>query len=106
MVDELLSGWLDATMANARGKNFGPPMTLANMRQNGVRAVAATCEAGGHAADVNVDALAETIVVPEIGRRLRCSQCAAGAGSIRGQHGMQPATRGAGDFFRYRAGSL
>jgi hypothetical protein len=87
-------------MANARGKNFGPPMTLANVRQNGVRAVAATCEAGGHAADVNVDALAETIVMPEVGRRLPCSQCAAGAGSIRGQHGVQAATCGAGDFFR------
>jgi hypothetical protein len=62
-------------MARARGKNFGPPMTLANMRKNGVRAVIARCEACGHAADVNVDALAETIVVPEVGRRLRCSGC-------------------------------
>jgi hypothetical protein len=35
----------------------GPPMTLANMRQNGVRAVTATCEACGREADVNVDAL-------------------------------------------------
>ena len=33
-------------------------MTLADMRQNGV---IATCEACGHAADVYVDALAETI---------------------------------------------
>jgi hypothetical protein len=38
-------------------KNFGPPMTLANMRSNSVRAVIATCEACGHKADVNVDAL-------------------------------------------------
>jgi hypothetical protein len=30
-----------AFMAKARGKNFGPPMTLANMRLNGVRAVTA-----------------------------------------------------------------
>lgn len=58
-----------------RGKNFGPPMTLANMRQNGVRAIAATCEACGHKADVNVDALGETIAVPKVGQRLRCSQC-------------------------------
>ena len=36
---------------------FGPPMTLANMRLNGVRAVIATCEACRHKADVNVDAL-------------------------------------------------
>jgi len=50
-------------------------MTLANMRQNGVRAVAARCEACGHEAVLNVDALAETITVPEVGRRFRCSQC-------------------------------
>jgi hypothetical protein len=50
-------------------------MTLANMRQNGVRAVIARCEACGHAVDVNVDALAETVIVPEVGRRLRCTAC-------------------------------
>lgn len=32
-------------------------------------------KACGHKADVNVDALPETIVVPAAGRRLRCSQC-------------------------------
>jgi hypothetical protein len=32
-------------------------MTSGNMRQNGVRAVIATCQACGHKADVNVDAL-------------------------------------------------
>ncbi len=42
----------------------GPPMTLANMRQNGVHAVTATCEACGHKADVNVDALPESLTVP------------------------------------------
>jgi hypothetical protein len=57
-----------------RGKR-GPPMTLGNMRQNSVRSVIATCQICGHKADVNVDALPETIIVPEIGRRLRCSQC-------------------------------
>jgi len=62
-------------MANPRGNNFGPPMTLANMRQNGVRAVIARCEACGHGADVNVDTLAETLVVPKVGQLLRCSQC-------------------------------
>ena len=35
-------------------------MTLANMRVNGVRAVIASCESCGRAADVNVDSLAET----------------------------------------------
>jgi len=44
--------------------NLGPPMTLANMRENGVRAVTATCEACRREADVNVDALPETVTVP------------------------------------------
>ena len=38
-------------------------MTLANMRQNGVRAVTATCEACKREAEVNVDALPETMTV-------------------------------------------
>ena len=50
-------------------------MTLANMRQNGVHAVTATCEDCGHKADVVVDQLPDSIAVPEAGRRLRCSQC-------------------------------
>jgi hypothetical protein len=50
-------------------------MTLTNMRANGVRAVIATCEACGHKAGVNVDALLENVFVPEAGRRLRLSAC-------------------------------
>jgi hypothetical protein len=46
----------------------GPPMTLGNMRRNGVRALIATCQACGHKADVNVDVLAATIFDPEAGR--------------------------------------
>jgi hypothetical protein len=57
-------------MASPRGKNFGPPMTLANMRQNGVHALIARCEACGHVADVNVDPLAGTIIVPGGGAAL------------------------------------
>jgi hypothetical protein len=53
----------------------GPPMTLANMRANGVRAVTATCANCGRSADVNVDALPENVHVPEAGQRLRCSAC-------------------------------
>jgi hypothetical protein len=55
--------------------NFGPPMTLANMRENGVRAVTATCGACGHKADVNVDALPDSVTVPKAARCLRCSAC-------------------------------
>jgi hypothetical protein len=51
------------------------PMTLANMRLNGVRMVTASCANCGRSADVNVDLLSETLTVPETGRRLCCSQC-------------------------------
>jgi DNA-directed RNA polymerase subunit RPC12/RpoP len=50
-------------------------MTLANMRLNGVHAVTARCEACGREAEVNVDALPETMTVPKAGMRLRCSGC-------------------------------
>jgi DNA-directed RNA polymerase subunit RPC12/RpoP len=50
-------------------------MTLANMRENGVHAVTATCEDCGHKADVVVDKLSDTVALPEAGRQLRCSHC-------------------------------
>lgn len=51
------------------------PMTLANMRRNGVRAVIAECRDCRHKADVIVDHLAAEIAVPDVGRRMRCSKC-------------------------------
>jgi hypothetical protein len=53
----------------------GPPMTLQNMRENGVRAVIAACECCNRSANVNVVALPETAYVPHVGQGLRCSQC-------------------------------
>ena len=53
------------------------PMSLANMRQNGVRAVIATCLACGHKADVVVDKLPDAVFVPDVGKRMRCSVCEA-----------------------------
>ena len=50
-------------------------MTLANMRLNGVRSVIAACANCGRSADVNVEALPETLTVPEAANRLRCSSC-------------------------------
>jgi hypothetical protein len=44
---------------------------------NGVRMVTPTCEACGRQADVNVDALPETLTVPEAGTRFRCNSCGA-----------------------------
>ena len=53
----------------------GPPMTLRNMRQNGVRSVDATCVGCGHEAVVNVDQLADEVFVPDVAKRLRCASC-------------------------------
>jgi hypothetical protein len=86
-------------MTDARagmGKNFGPPMTLANMRKSGVHGFIARCEACGHAADVNVDALAKTIVVPEVGLRLRCGSCGGSRSETR--HIPRDATAGVREF--------
>ena len=59
------------------------PMSLANMRQNGVRMVIASCANRGRSADVNVDLLPETLTVPEAGRRLLCSSCGGNTVSTR-----------------------
>jgi hypothetical protein len=49
-------------------KSYGPPMTLANMKANGVRFVSATCETCGHDADVNVDSAPRTIAAQQESR--------------------------------------
>jgi hypothetical protein len=49
--------------------------SMAKMTATGVRAVTATCEACGREADVDVDALPETMTVPKAGQWLRCSRC-------------------------------
>ena len=58
-----------------RIRGSGPPMTLQNMRANGVRMVIAQRESCGPSADVNVDALPETVEVPKTGQIPRCSGC-------------------------------
>jgi ribosomal protein S27AE len=50
-------------------------MTLGNMRENGVRSVEAECEDCGHSAVVNVDQFLDAVFVPDVGKRLRCTQC-------------------------------
>ena len=53
------------------------PMTLANMRHNGVRAVIATCRVCRHSADVVVDPLHDDVLVPEVGLWMVCARCGA-----------------------------
>jgi hypothetical protein len=53
----------------------GPPMTLANMRENGVRSLHVTCELCHHEAVMNADAFGNTIPVPAFGPRMVCTSC-------------------------------
>lgn len=53
------------------------PMTLENMRTNGVRPATATCLAFGcdHQANVLVDQIADYLFVLDLGHRMRCTAC-------------------------------
>lgn len=51
------------------------PMTLGNMRHNGVRAVVATCRGCKRSVEVVVDQLGDEVFVPDAGLRMRCSTC-------------------------------
>src|SRR5829696_7661526 len=51
------------------------PMTLANMRNNGVGSVVATCAKCQHEAVLGVQRWPADTPVPDVGLRLRCSAC-------------------------------
>jgi hypothetical protein len=65
------------------GKYTGPPMDLANMRENGVRALYVNCLDCGHEADVNVDAYPNELTVPSFARLMKCSKCGSRNISVR-----------------------
>jgi hypothetical protein len=50
-------------------------MTLANMRENGVRSLSVTCELCHHEALMNVDAFDDSVAVPAFGPRMVCTFC-------------------------------
>jgi hypothetical protein len=50
-------------------------MTLANMRDNGVRSLSVTCELCHHEAVMNVDAFDDAVSVPAFGPRMVCTVC-------------------------------
>ena len=53
------------------------PMTLGNMRENGVRSLAAWCLSRGcnHRSTLDVSNYADDVPVPSFGPRLRCEVC-------------------------------
>src|SRR6266436_2844628 len=51
------------------------PMTLGNMRRNGVRGLDVTCLHCGYHTAVNVDRWSDDVPVPSFGPRMRCTKC-------------------------------
>jgi hypothetical protein len=61
--------------ARDRDGSIVEPMTLANMRENGVWSISATCETCHHEAVLSADQWPPDMPVPDIGLKLRCSAC-------------------------------
>jgi hypothetical protein len=62
----------------------GTPMTLANMRANGVRSLDVWCSGRGqHHTVINVDAYPGDVTVPNFGPRMVCKICGAIGADVR-----------------------
>ena len=68
----------------------GPPMDLANMRENGVRSLYAWCLDCGHDASVNVDHLPGHLAVPSFAQRMKCTGCGSRNVSVRPTWSTKP----------------
>ncbi len=53
----------------------GPPMTLGNMRELGVRSLAVTCELCHHGAILPVDPWSDAVPVRAFASRMVCTAC-------------------------------
>ena len=53
----------------------GPPMTLANMRAEGVRSLWVVCELCHHEAVLNVNSFGDAVPVRAFGPRMVCTGC-------------------------------
>jgi hypothetical protein len=51
------------------------PMTLANMRENGVRSLSVTCWQCHHERVINADQWPDEIEVPSFGPKMVCTKC-------------------------------
>jgi hypothetical protein len=60
------------------------PMTLSNMRANGVRSLIVHCSNVNcrHESIVNVDTIPDDVFVPSLGVRMRCQQCGQRGGDV------------------------
>jgi hypothetical protein len=62
-------------MATYRFNEPIEPMTLGNMRANGVRSLAVTCPKCHHEAVISAEPWPDDIPVPAFGPRMECSKC-------------------------------
>jgi hypothetical protein len=75
------------------------PMTLGNMRENGVRSLLVTCSnvTCRHEKIVNVDAYGDDLFVSSFGPRMRCERCGQRGADVRPNwnetHKQAPITR-------------
>lgn len=56
------------------GRTF-EPMRVAWLRKHGITTVDATCDKCRHEGSIQIDGLPDALPVPDIGLRLRCSEC-------------------------------
>jgi hypothetical protein len=68
----------------------GLPMTLANMREQGVRSLSVACHLCHHQAVMNVDAFGDAIPVPDFGPRMVCSSCGIVGADVRPNWAERP----------------
>jgi hypothetical protein len=61
--------------ARDRDGDIIEPMTLSNMRENGVHSVVATCAKCRHEGVLDVQRWPADTPVPDVGLKLRCSAC-------------------------------
>jgi hypothetical protein len=61
------------------------PMTLGNMRENGVRSLLVTCSnvTCRHEKIVDVDAYGDDLFVPSFGPKMRCERCGQRGADVR-----------------------
>jgi hypothetical protein len=67
-------------------------MTLANMRENGVRSLSVTCDLCHHKALMNVDTFDGATPVPAFGPRMVCTGCGIVGAAVR-PNGQERAQR-------------
>jgi hypothetical protein len=59
------------------------PMTLGNMRANGVRSLAVSCHKCHHETVINADKWSGQMLVPSFGSRMVCTKCGTVGADVR-----------------------